>query len=374
MNNRYGTQVVAEDGNPAKDTEISVSKKIKKTSKKKKRLAMEMAVPEAMEEPSVEPDPIIEAEEIPHEPTPTECDTPTQAYEEPEAVEEAPEPPASVEDSVEEPPCDNEQQSHMSQRTQPSEGEATVHHEEEVPAISVYLPFSAQHRLMVFLQQKLEEMCFSFSQKHLPNLLRNRDWNCPEAAELHNWMRTLSVELSYTDHTWVVEKSRLLDSVGQIRKFAVTRTRINSIHMEKLMVDALELATLLEEERTVKIIERLCKDMVSTSHSFGAETEQVRKKFDSKLKQIEATRTKLDELENATKAALEKTLLSRQNKARSKVMQSIQRAEAIDQMMDSVDQSVTMSSLDLVNDLENSLMVDDDGRENAASSRSSWFT
>lgn len=42
-------------------------------------------------------------------------------------------------------------------------------------------------------------------------------------------------------------------------------------------------------------------------------------------------------------------------------LQSIQNVEALEQRLDPEDRSVTMSSLDLVSDLENSLMLDEDG-------------
>ncbi|CEI70776.1 hypothetical protein FVEN_g743 [Fusarium venenatum] len=328
-------------------------KKFKKISKKKKKIGVDPVVVEKVKEPCPEPDPIVEAEEIPHEPTPTECDTPTQAYPEPEAVEE--------------PTCDDEQ------HTQVADDNATVKDDAEDRKPLVYLPFSAQHRLMAFLQHKLEDMCFSFSQRYLPQLLQDRGWDCPEALELHKWLRTLSMELPYIGQDWVFKQSRLFDSVTQIRNVTVNRSQIDSAQMEKLMSDAVELASLFEEERTVKTIDRLREDMVSTSKSLGAETEQIKQRFESKRVEIEIARARLDELENATKTALNKSLLGCQDNARSKIMQSIQRAEAVDQTMDSANRSGAMSSLDLVNDLENRLMLDDREIYEVSSPRSSMF-
>ncbi|KAM0499127.1 hypothetical protein ACHAP8_005837 [Fusarium lateritium] len=346
-----GTPVATADSTclPGDEPKPAV-KKVNKISKKKKKIAVDPVVIEEVKEPSPEPVPIVEAEEIPHEPTPTECDIPT----EPEVVEE--------------PPCDD------GQHTQVADDNATVKGEAEDPKPLVYLPFSAQHRLMVFVQHKLEEMCFSFSQRHLPDLLHERGLDCPEALELHKWLRTFTIELPYIGQDWVFKQTKLFDSVAQIRNFAVNRSRIDSAQMEKLMSDAVDLATLLEEEKTVKIIDRLCDNMVSTSKSLGAETEQIKQRFESKLDEIEAARTKLKKLENATKAALERRLLDRKGDARSKIMQSIQKAEAVDQMMESANRSRAMSSLDLVNDLENSLMLDDEGRDRITPSESSFVT
>ncbi|KAL3595592.1 hypothetical protein FPOAC2_09938 [Fusarium poae] len=344
-----GTPVAAADLTCLLEDEPKPSvKKVKKIYKKKKKFVEPVVVEEV--KPSIESDPIIEAEEIPHEPTLTECDTPTQADPEPEAVEE--------------PTCNDAQHTRVADDT---------NEEAEDPKPLVYLPFSAQHRLIVFLQHKLEEMCYSYSERHLPQLLHDRGWDCPEALELHRWLRTLSVELPYVGQDWVFNHSILFDSVAQIRNFAVTRSKIDSAQMEKLMTDAFELATILNEEKTIKVILRLRQDMVHTSKYLGSETEQIKQTFDRKLGEIEAARTKLNELENATKTALKKSLMGRQEHARSKIMQSIQKAEAIDQIPDSGNRSGAMSSLDLVNDLENSLMLDDEGQDHVSPSRSSWF-
>ncbi|GKU21283.1 unnamed protein product [Fusarium langsethiae] len=324
---------------------------IKRPKKMKKKKAKVVADSVAVEE--ISPSPIIE-EDIP--PALAGCETPMPTFAEPGAV--------GVEPAEE--PDDG-------QHAQFTDDKTTINGEAEHLEPPVYLPFSAQHRLMVFLQHKLEEMCFSFSQRNLPQLLQNRAWDCPEAVELHRWVRTLSMELPYISQDWVFQHSSLFESVAKIRDCAVTRSRIDSIQIEKLMADALELATLLEEERTVKIIDRLREDTTNASKSLGAETEEIKRKFDYKLNEIEAARTKLDELENATKAALKKSLLGRQENARSKITQSIQKAEAIDQVMEPGNRSGAMSSLDLVTDLENSLMLGDEARDHAAFSRSSWF-
>ncbi|RGP77701.1 hypothetical protein FLONG3_4160 [Fusarium longipes] len=382
MNNMNDTSVVPAYPQPCgvkisdKDSMISAQKKINK--KKKKKLAkapaaesMDEHIPEpAIEEPAMMdepiPKPVVEEAEIPP-PSPTECDTPTQVYEQPELVEELSLP--------EEPPVDEDQQSHESRHSPPVEESCPVHDEAEGTADPVYLPFNAQHKLMVFLQQKLEEMCFAFAQRRLPELLQNRDWDCPEALELNKWMKNLHIELLFTGETLITENfQHLCDSMSRICKIVINRTRADSAQLKKLMTDAIELATLLEEERTVKIVEKLREEIIITSHSLGVETDQIQKQFNSKLKEIEVARTKLDKLENATRAALERNLLSRRNKARSSIMQSIQKARTIGQTMDSFDESVAMSSLDLVNDLENSLMLGDEGTGYATPSlRSSWF-
>ncbi|CAG7558188.1 unnamed protein product [Fusarium equiseti] len=223
----------------------------------------------------------------------------------------------------------------------------------------IYLNFNAQHRLMVFLQQKLEEMCFAFCQHRMPQTLLDNGWDCPESAELQNWVVALKEELPST----LRPKGRraLINSMSKIRDSAVSRTRINNFQLEELLSDALKLAMLLEQDQSVNTIKRIREDMEATYRYLDEERKQLEKSCNFKLGQITAARAKLDDLERATKAAFDKSLLTRHNKARSMVLESIQNAEALEHKLDPEDRSVTMSSLDLVNDLENSLTLDEDG-------------
>jgi hypothetical protein len=212
---------------------------------------------------------------------------------------------------------------------------------------------------MVFLQQKLEEMCFAFCQHRMPQTLLDNGWDCPESAELQNWVTALKKELPST----LRPKGRraLINSMSKIRDCAVSRTRINNFQLEELLSDALKLAMLLEQDQYVNTIKRIREDIEATHGYLDEERKQLEKSCNFKLGQITAARAKLDDLERATKAAFDKSLLTRHNKARSMVLESIQNAEALEHKLDPEDRSVTMSSMDLVNDLENSLTLDEDG-------------
>lgn len=326
--------------------EVSV-KKIKK-KKKKKACDPELAAilePEAItiEEPMPAEEPMPSEEPMPaEEPTPV-CETPPPALEEPEpwiytqepVIEK---PPTPVDHGVRQPFCSGQ-------------GIDTPN--------PIYLTFNAQHRLIVFLQQKLEEMCFAFCQHRMPQTLLDNGWDCPESAELQRWMAALKNELPSTIR--IKERRALTSSMSKIRDCAVSRTRINNIELEELLSDALKLAMLLEQDQYVKTIQRLQQDAANTHRYLEEETKKIQKSFDLKLSEIAAVRAKLDGMEKATKTALDKSLLTRQKKAREMILQSIQNIEGLEQRLDPENRSVTMSSLDLVNDLENSLMLDEDG-------------
>ncbi|RBR25655.1 uncharacterized protein FIESC28_01618 [Fusarium coffeatum] len=323
---------------------------VKKNKKKKKMKAYDTEFESFLESLATpEPEVIPEPEAIPsEEPIPAEedaplCEIPPPALEEPEPWVYTPQ---SV---IEKPhtPVDHGV-------GQPSRFRQGI----DTPT-PIYLNFNAQHRLMVFLQQKLEEMCFAFCQRRMPQTLLDNGWDCPESAELQNWVMALKKELPSAVR--LKERKALTSSMSRIRDCAVSRTRINNVELEELLSDALKLAILLEQDQYVKAIQRVQQDISDTYRYLDEERKQLEKSCNFKLGEITAARAKLDDLERATKAAFDKSLLNRHNKARSMVLQSVQNAEALDHKLDPEDRSVTMSSLDLVNDLENSLTIDEDG-------------
>lgn len=238
--------------------------------------------------------------------------------------------------------------------------ESTVTVEQEVTPSPLYLPFSAQHRLMVHLQHKLEAICFSFGQKHMPEKLQEAGWDCPEAVELNAWTNEFRFSRPFRERVPKKRRIALLNQVSNIRNYAVSRTRIDSAELEKVLDSAAKLAMYLGEDRS--LFEKLQEEVVNTNNWLGEETDQLQKKLDAKLEVIAAARAKVDALEESTRVAFDKGLLKRQNAAHAKVLMAIERAE-VDQPVAVTDCSVAPSSLDWVNGLENSLMLGDDIQE-----------
>ncbi|KAM3529621.1 hypothetical protein NHJ13051_001756 [Beauveria bassiana] len=70
-----------------------------------------------------------------------------------------------------------------------SEDIETSHSEARLP---VLVPFMVQHHVCLAVQSAMEGVCFALAQKHLPELLRERQWDCPEAASLPTWLDTIN--------------------------------------------------------------------------------------------------------------------------------------------------------------------------------------
>jgi hypothetical protein len=327
--------------------------------------------PDMVLEPEVEPWPVEEsipepAEEFIPEPEPAPAEESTT---EPDSI---PEPePAPAEESVpaEQPVPQNKQHFGFGSghnydygfRQNDEVADSTVTGEQEIQQSPLNLPFSAQHRLMIYLQHRLEAICFSFGQQHMPEKLRAEGWDCPEAVELNVWTNEFRSAHYFKGRLpKVAQRWALLNSVANIRNYAVSRTRIDFTELEKVLTSAAEFAIVLGVEGPM--FEKLREEVISTNNWLGEETDQLQKKLDAKLNVFVAARAKVDALEEGTRAAFDKGLLKRQNTAHAKVLMAIERAEA-DQLAEVTDRSVAPSSLDWVNGLENSLMLGDDSQE-----------
>ncbi|KAH6966209.1 hypothetical protein EDB82DRAFT_561984 [Fusarium venenatum] len=117
----------------------------------------------------------------------------------------------------------------------------------------VYLPLGPQTRLLSKIQTLLEHACFTYAEKHLPQLLDENDWDCPEAGELNVWMHHLAIhglELHYLarDRGITERLSSVMHSVENIRHDAVHRNRVEISRLAIYLDHAVDLCTVLGDQ------------------------------------------------------------------------------------------------------------------------------
>ncbi|KAF5973622.1 hypothetical protein FBULB1_8195 [Fusarium bulbicola] len=227
----------------------------------------------------------------------------------------------------------------------------------------IYLPFSAQHKLMVHLQERLETMCFSFAQRALPHALEARGWDCPEMVQLHLWMKDLAFQQYVEEKVSDMERRlQLLNSISEIRRCAVNRRRIDTIVLEALLSSASELANILEEEHSVNELGQLRNSVIQTTHHLAEQTQKLQAKYETKLQEITAARAKLDDMEDKTKAALSRRLEQSRSMANGRIIMLVREAECLTPKV-ALPGGSNRSCLDWMNDLESSLALGEDTHE-----------
>ncbi|KAH6880116.1 hypothetical protein B0T10DRAFT_532044 [Thelonectria olida] len=152
-----------------------------------------------------------------------------------------------------------------------------------------YIPYQSQHLLLTTSQQILEECCFDFAAKWLPDIVRENGWDCPAAVELTEWNKImgtkhydrippLALDLSGSTLTQLLAKTHML------RHTAVHRLPTPARGISQLLDCAVQLAGALQD------------------HKRAAQLEQLKSEVDSKIQAMELTK---NFLENDTSSKLD---------------------------------------------------------------------
>lgn len=150
-------------------------------------------------------------------------------------------------------------------------------------------------------QQLLEQACFDFAQRTMPETLALRGWDCAEAVELNVWMKLFS------EHNWRLFKtSPFYDLLGhtsyqllcEIRHAAVRRLPMTPDRLKECLREGAVLAVLLDIN--VPVVSRIIH-MRHELQFFTSDMEDHRSILQAKLtktrQRIAAERAELDRQE-----------------------------------------------------------------------------
>ena len=123
----------------------------------------------------------------------------------------------------------------------------------------MYLPLRDSLRVMSDVQKTLEDACFSYGDQHLPEVLEENGWDCPEAVELNTWVSILSKRANFkllshfSQSTGNTKDLRdLLESMREIRHTTVHRHRHTVTTIRILVQDAIAFCRILREDTCLK--------------------------------------------------------------------------------------------------------------------------
>ncbi|KAI0534283.1 hypothetical protein GGR58DRAFT_505439 [Xylaria digitata] len=125
---------------------------------------------------------------------------------------------------------------------------------------SVCFPLRTQHRILTHVQRLLENACFDFGRRAIPQVLEMRQWDCPEAVELNNWVPELRLrqgELFESLGDIVRPYDQLLCSMADLRHTAVHRVRINARSLELFLLNAEKFTALLGDATRREMLAKL---------------------------------------------------------------------------------------------------------------------
>lgn len=167
----------------------------------------------------------------------------------------------------------------------------------------LYLPAKGQRRLLGKVQDILEQSCYMFGQRKMPDEIQKQDWDSADCVELNVWMWLFKSREDVFDAAKVAAIDRtfpdFLNSVAQIRHTAVHRLPITAGRVESLLADAEILASLLADEDCARQLSRLRRQTHAVVEDFGRNKDFLELQYMEKRKEIAARRAELDRMQRA---------------------------------------------------------------------------
>lgn len=111
------------------------------------------------------------------------------------------------------------------------------------------LPYEVQHFVLTMTQRIMEEGCYDFASRWMPNVLRDKHYTCSEAVELSEWRRLLPESIP-SEAIDSISKDKLegalVDAV-RIRNAAVHRHLCNNAEIRKMARQAENLMSMFKD-------------------------------------------------------------------------------------------------------------------------------
>ncbi len=145
----------------------------------------------------------------------------------------------------------------------------------------------------------LERVCYEYGSRKLPDLMRSRGWDCPEAIELNIWAGEVSKRDSLFDKSpdVGVPLPELFQSVANIRHTAVHRVRVHAKGIEKSLKDAERFMTLLDHTEQREKISKLRRDTATALDELERNKHLLRARLDDALENLSEQRRTLELVE-----------------------------------------------------------------------------
>lgn len=178
-------------------------------------------------------------------------------------------------------------------------------------------PFSAQHKILNTTQRVLEESCFEFAQKWLPQVLDSRGWDCAAAVELTKWSQILKqysskIPSHATSPVGELTLGQLLAATHRLRHAAVHRLPTTARETNKFILSALQLTQSLQDTKRASQFDELHHEAESKIKAMELHKNALE---DTLRLELESIATKRKELDQQEASCIEKMITEdRENK------------------------------------------------------------
>lgn len=138
------------------------------------------------------------------------------------------------------------------------------------------------------MQRILEEGCYDFASRWLPNQLNERNWTCSEAVELSNWKKFLPSALPYNAIVQVLNYSleRGLNDAVRIRNSAVHRHLCDNAEIRRMAKQAGNLMVMFSDVTREGKFHRLWAELNDWDNGNQENRRAARSKLEQALQEI----------------------------------------------------------------------------------------
>lgn len=164
-----------------------------------------------------------------------------------------------------------------------------------------YLPYKTQHLLLTTAQQTLEECCFDFAKRYLPEVLAGQGWDDPTAIELTKWVKVIgksegvlpvdALDLGGTTLKQVFIKTH------KIRHTAVHRVPTTARGVSQLLQHAVKLAEALRDHNRASRLDFLRSELDSMIKAMELNKNVLENDTSSQLAELRRQREELERQE-----------------------------------------------------------------------------
>ena len=175
---------------------------------------------------------------------------------------------------------------------------------EKLPSLyPSYLPYKTQHSILATAQQVLEECCFEFAAKAMPDILKRKGWDCPAAGELTKWVRILRRQKMKAHDSPLPNgaesdgENDVFHAVATLRHTAVHRVPTTARGTSKLLESAVKLSQLLQDEQRAEQLDEMRLELDSQISAMELNKNALEDSVTAGLREIQRQREELDRRE-----------------------------------------------------------------------------
>ena len=190
----------------------------------------------------------------------------------------------------------------------------------------VYFPFKTQHSILVLVQFLLEECCFEYGKKWVPEMMEAHNWHVVESIELTQWTKWFFEYIKLLPPaalTPIPTKSmeEVLFETSSIRHSAVHRLSTSAAGIINMLSAAITFTSVLNDSvRTARLIHLKVK-LEASIEEIIQNQRLLERKLTDQLEEINRRRAELDELEQS----LVKEMLSTDREQRAEIGSALDR-------------------------------------------------